>query len=754
MRPGALLTSLFSALMLAAPALAVDEPALPGYPAASARVQREWEERFRALPSADSLREYNRRLSARPHAVGSGAGRQNAEWILSRLREWGLEAHIETFYVVFPTPRERWVELLEPRPFRCQLQEPVVPGDSSSMQQEEQLPTYNAFSADGDVTAPLVYVNFGVPEDYEQLDRMGVSVRGSVVLARYGGSWRGVKPKLAAEHGAVGCLIYSDPREDGYFAGDTYPDGPYRPAEGVQRGSVLDMSVQPGDPLTPGVGATFGAKRLPLKEARTLTRIPVLPLSGADARPLLAGLGGPVAPEAWRGALPVTYHVGPGPAKVRVKVASNWDLKPLYDVIARIPGNAAEDEWVIRGNHHDAWVNGAQDPVSGLAPMLEEARALGQLLKAGWRPRRTILLCAWDGEEPGLLGSTEWAEEHARELEQHAVLYVNSDSNGRGFLQAAGSHALEEFLNGVARDVQDPETRLSVGARARLRAIGQARTPEERQELRGQAGWPIGALGSGSDYTAFLDHLGVASLNLGYGGEDGGGVYHSIYDDFPWYTRFADPGFRYGCVLARTAGTAVMRMADAELLPLDFQALADRVRRYADEVEKLLKKTQDEAREHNLRIEEGYFAAVADPSRPVPRPVAMVLPPSLDFVRLRAAVDSLRASAGRYAAARARACAGTGETLKRLSLSELNQQLLESERRLTDPAGLPGRTWYRHQVYAPGVYTGYGVKTLPGVREAIEQGRWAEAQQEIGRVAAALAAEAGLVDAAAQALAP
>ncbi len=419
-----------------------------------------------------------------------------------------------------------WLELVDGGPkFVAKLQEPPVPQDPTSNQQSEQLPTYHAYSIDGDVTAPLVYVNYGVPEDYEQLERMGVSVRGAIVIARYFHSWRGIKPKVAAEHGAVGCIIYSDPHEDGYVQGDTFPNGAWRPKDGVQRGSVADMPIYPGDPLTPGVGATKNAKRLDIKDAATITKIPVLPISYGDAQPLLAALAGRVAPDGWRGGLGVTYHIGPGPAKVHLKVKSNWDIKPVYDVIAKIPGSAFPDEWVIRGNHHDAWVNGAEDPTSGMVAVLEEARAFGELLKSGWKPKRTIILCAWDGEEPGLLGSTEFAEEHYDDLRAHAVAYVNSDSNGRGYLRVEGSHTLEKFSNDVARDISDPETKLSAWKRSRLYEITGAKSAEQRKEIRERTDLRIPALGSGSDYTAFLQHDGVASLNIGFGGEDGGGIY-------------------------------------------------------------------------------------------------------------------------------------------------------------------------------------------------------------------------------------
>jgi N-acetylated-alpha-linked acidic dipeptidase len=725
-----------------------EQTPLAGYSAAGSAAEREWEAKFRAMPSADNLRESMQRLTARPHHVGSPYDKDNAEWILAKLKGWGLDAHIETFDVLFPTPKARAVELVAPTRFVAKLQEPALAADPTSGQRAEQLPTYNAYSADGDVTAPLVYVNYGIPEDYERLERLGISVRGAIVIARYGHSWRGIKPKVAAEHGAVGCLIYSDPNGDGYFDGDVFPQGAWRPRDGVQRGSVVDMPIYPGDPLTPGVGATKDAQRLPLEDVKVLTRIPVLPLSYADAQPFLAALAGPVAPEDWRGSLAQTYHVGPGPAKVHLRVQSNWDLKTLYDVIARIPGSSRPDEWILRGNHHDAWVNGAQDPVSGAVALLEESRGLSELLKQGWRPTRTILFCFWDGEEPGLLGSTEWAEQHAEELRQHAAVYVNSDGNARGYLSAAGSHTLERFLNGVAREVQDPEKAITVWQRGRLKRIADAKSDEERGEIRKRADLRIDALGSGSDYTVFLDHLGVASLNLGFGDEDGGGIYHSIYDDFYWYTHFSDTDFSYGRALSQTAGTAVMRLADADLLPYDFTALADTLGRYADELKKLLKARQDEARERNEELDEGLFAATDDPKQTLVPPPRLDMPPHLNFAPLENAVEALTRAAQSYEKALSGATAGD-KTMKPGSLDKLNATLIESERKLTSAAGLPGRPWFRHLVYAPGQYTGYGVKTLPGVREAIEQRKWSEADEQIANVAEALRAEAKLVESAA-----
>ena len=736
-------------ILLASVPLGADEPVLQGFTTASSPVERQWEQKFRSLPSPQLMRDYMQRLSARPHHVGSPYDKSNAEWILSKFKEFGWEAHIETFQVLFPTPRERLVEMVEPTKFTAKLQEPPLAVDPTSSQTSEQLPTYNAYSIDGDVTAPLVYVNYGVPEDYEQLQRLGVSVKGAIVIAKYGHSWRGVKPKVAGEHGAIGCLIYSDPRDDGYFEDNVFPKGPTRPAEGVQRGSVMDFaSSNPGDPLTPGIGATPDAKRLSVKEAPSITRIPVLPISYGDAQPLLAALHGPVAPEAWRGSLPITYHVGPGPAKIHVVVKSNWDLKPVNDVIAKIPGSTQPDEWIVRGNHHDAWVNGADDPISAQIALLEEARALGQLVKQGWKPKRTIIYAAWDGEEPMLLGSTEWAEGHGDELKQHAVAYINTDGNGRGYLTAEGSHTLEHFMNGVARDIQDPESGVSVWQRDEMNSIAEAKSEEERKKIRDRADLRMGALGSGTDYTSFADHLGVASLNLGFGGEDpDAGVYHSIYDDFYWYTHFSDTSFVYGRALAQTVGTAVMRLADSDLLPFDFNDFADTMQLYVGQLKKLAEDKRNEAIERNRDLDEGLFHAINDPRRPTVAPPREEVPPYLNFAPLENAVDQLNRSASRYQEALQKAWASP-QGVPPATLADLNQKMMESERRLTDDAGLPRRSWYKHLIYAPGVYTGYAPKTMPGVREAIDQKRWPEANTEIARVAKVLEHESALIDSA------
>ncbi|MGB7554360.1 MAG: transferrin receptor-like dimerization domain-containing protein [Candidatus Korobacteraceae bacterium] len=724
---------------------------MDGYSPAHAAIERDWEAKFRNLPNPDTMKDSMQHLSARPHNVGSPYDRENAEWILSKFQQYGFDAHIETFDVLFPTPKERLVELVSPTHFVAKLQEPPLSIDPTSQQTSEQLPTYNAYSIDGDVTAPLVYVNYGMRDDYEQLDRLGVSVKGAIVIARYGGGWRGIKPKVAAEHGAVGCIIYSDPRDDGYFEGQNYPAGPYRPEEGVQRGSVMDTQY-PGDPLTPGVGATKDAKRLSLKDAKTITTIPVLPISYGDAQPLLAAISGPTAPDTWRGALPITYRIGPGPGKVHLVVKSNWDLKTIYDVIAKIPGSNTSDQWVIRGNHHDAWVNGADDPISGMVVELEEARALGELVKQGWHPKRSIIYCAWDGEEPGLLGSTEWVEQHQDELRQHAVIYLNSDSSARGYLNVSGSHLLERTVNQVEREIQDPEKHLTVWKRAYLRRVGRASSSEDREELRDRADLRLGALGDGSDYTAFLDFAGVAALNMGFGGESGGGVYHSIYDDFYWYTHFGDTKFVYERALSQMAGSTVMRFADADLLPFDPTGSADTIKRYVAELKKELKQQQDLARERNREVEEGVFTATADPEKQYVPPPKQPVPPYLNFAPLENGVEAYARAAQRYRQAVAKLNDNAGAAWQSAGLQAINAKLLLTERTFTVSQGLKERPWFKHQIYAPGAYTGYGAKTIPAVREAMEEKKWQDADEGAVIVGQVLMNEASLVDSIAQEL--
>jgi N-acetylated-alpha-linked acidic dipeptidase len=712
-----------------------------GVPAAQSG-STSWDAKFRALPQPSNIRAAMERMSARPHHVGSPYDKDNAEWLLARFKEFGWDAQIEVFSVLFPTPTERVLELVAPTRFTAKLEEPALSVDPTSNQKNEQLPNYNAYSIDGDVTGPLVYVNYGRPQDYEVLERYGISVKGAIVIARYGESWRGIKPKVAAEHGAIGCLIYSDPRDDGYGAGEVFPNGPMRPSDGAQRGSVMDMPVYPGDPLTPGVGATADAKRLAIKDATTLTKIPVMPISYADAQPLLASLTGRVVPADWRGGLPITYHFGPGAGQAHLKLAFSWDQKPLYNVIARLRGSTFPDQWVIRGNHHDAWVNGAEDPVSGMAAVLEEARALGELRQQGWSPKRTIVYCAWDGEEPALLGSTEWAEAHAAELQQHAVVYINSDGNGRGFLEAEGSHTLERFINDVARDIEDPETHLSVWKRKQARAIDQAK-PEDKEKVRSRADWRIGALGSGSDFTPFLQHLGIPSLNIGFGGEDSSGIYHSIYDDFYFYTHFLDTDFVYGRALAQTGGTAVIRLADADILPFQYANLVDTLRTYDEELQALVKKRREEIVERNRAIADGVFAAINDPRRPLAAPKTEPVPPAIELTPISRAIETLGRRAVALDEARA---AALKKSASPAALAAISVKIAQSEQQLLDAAGLVHREWFKHLIYAPGFYTGYSVKTMPGVREAIEQAQYQSLPGEIARIAKALEREAAWLD--------
>jgi N-acetylated-alpha-linked acidic dipeptidase len=736
------------ALVLAAHAAAegpASSPEMLGFGADGAGAEKALESRFDASLNAADLRGWMQRITSHPHHVGSPWDKANAEFMADLFRSWGFQTEIESFKVLFPTPKVRVLEMEAPVRFKASLAEPPVPGDATSHQIAEQLPLYNAYSIDGDVTGELVYVNYGVPKDYEELQRRGIDVKGKIVISRYGGSWRGIKPKVAAEHGAIGCIIYSDPREDGYFRGDVYPKGGYRNENGGQRGSVADMPLYSGDPLTPGIGATEDAKRLAVKDAPTITKIPVLPISYGDALPLLKALGGPMAPEDWRGALPIPYHLGAGPARVHLKLEFNWDLKPIYDVIARIPGAERPDEWVIRGNHHDGWVSGASDPVSGLVAELAEAKALGELAKGGWKPKRTIIYAAWDGEEPGLLGSTEWAETHARELQDHAAVYINSDGNSRGFFNAGGSHQLETFVNQVVRDVTDPEKKISVLDRslARTQLNG---TAEGRQEAKAGKKISLAPLGSGSDYTPFLQHLGISALNIGYGGEGEYGQYHSAYDSFDHFIRFGDPTFEYGVTLAKTGGRLVLRLADADVLPMTFDPFNVAVGKYVDEVVKLTTTLREEAEERNQRLDDKVYQEVDDPTQTYwVAPPRLDVAPYLNFAPLQNAVAVLKKSTAAYAKAYSAATAG-GKTVPAETANRLNEILMKSERTLTRTEGLPRRPWYAHQIYAPGFYTGYGVKTLPAVREALEQRDWKEATAEIPLVAATIEAFAAEID--------
>ncbi|MGD8749285.1 MAG: transferrin receptor-like dimerization domain-containing protein [Balneolaceae bacterium] len=716
---------IFLFTMLAAVPLDLAEGTLAGFTKAHGIQQKKLEAQFDSYLSADHLRDRMKRMSAEPNHLGSPYDKENAEYLNELFTSWGFDSQIEEFKVLFPTPKERLLEMTVPNHYKASLQEPTLKQDATSSIRKNSLPPYNAYAADGDVTAELVYVNQGVPDDYKELEKRGISVKGKIVIARYGGSWRGIKPKVAYEHGAIGCILYSDPKDDGYGVGDTYPKGSWRPQKGVQRGSVMDMPIHPGDPLTPGVGATEDAKRLSRKDAKVILNIPVLPISYADAQPLLEAIEGPVAPPSWRGGLPITYHIGSGPAKVHLKVSFNWDMVSLYDVIAKIEGSEYPDQWVIRGNHMDGWVFGAADPLSGNVAMTEEAYAIGQLAKTGWKPKRTIVYCSWDGEEPGLLGSTEWAEKHAEELQQKAVVYINSDGNSRGFLYAGGSHSLQHFINETGHSVPDPETNVDVIARARARQMVNG-----NKELSDGRDLPIYPLGSGSDYTPFLQHLGIASLNLGFWGEGEGGVYHSRYDSFDHYIRFADPDFQYGVALSKTAGHAVLRFANADILPYHFSDMAHHVGDYLAEIQELTKSMREQTAFNHKLLADSSYTLASDPTKTFNPPKKEAAVPFLNFAPLENAVAHVKESASAYDEA-FNTQMNEGITISDNNLKELNELLQSSEQELTSKQGLPRRPWFRHQVYAPGFYTGYGVKTLPGVREAIEQRNWDEAAREI-----------------------
>lgn len=694
---------------------------LLGFEQQNEEKQRSLEASFEGKLSAENLEEWMKLLAAEPHWVGTDYGKKNAEWIAKQFKSWGYDTKIEQYDVLFPYPTIRKLELTAPDMYEARLAAVSVTGDPYTAQGEALLPSYNAFSTDGDVEAELVYVNYGVPKDYEALEKLGIDVKGKIVIAKYYGSWRGIKPKLAAEKGAIGCIIYSDPQDDGYVQGDVYPEGAFKNATGVQRGSVMDMPLYPGDVLTPGIAATKDAKRLDISEAKTITKIPVLPISYEDAKPLLEAIKGPVAPADWRGGLPLTYHIGPGPAKVHLKLAFDWKLTPAYDVIAMLKGSEFPDQWVLRGNHHDAWVHGASDPVSGMVALMEEARVVGELAKQGNRPKRTIVYCAWDAEEPGLIGSTEWVEDHIAELQQKAVAYVNTDGNGRGFLSAGGSHTLEALVSEVADAVKDPQKGVSVRERLMAKQLSDG----------GKDEFKLYALGSGSDYTPFIQHAGIASLNLSYDGEDAGGEYHTIYDTYNHYKRFKDPEFQYGVALANTAGRVVLRLANADVLPFDFKRWGSTVDGYLGELLELTSKMRGEVEQHNKLVARNAYELAADPARTFVKPQKKEPVPYLDFSPLQNAVSKLDMSITEL----------EKKDFKQLSKAgkeQLNALLMKSESLLTEAGGLPRRGWFKHQIYAPGFYTGYGVKTLPGVREALEQKDWAEARQQIEKLATVL----------------
>ncbi len=698
---------------------------------ASAQNQKQLESSFDSNLSSENIGKTIKELSLKPHYLGSVGSKEVAENLLAKFKSYGWDAAIETYQVLFPSPKVRMLEMTAPTKYKAILKEPAYKEDATSGH-PDQLPSYNAWSADGDVSAELVFVNFGLPEDYETLNKLGIDVKGKIVIARYGRSWRGIKPKVAQEHGAIGCIIYSDPKEDGYYQGDVYPKGSFKNEFGVQRGSIMDMVIYPGDPLTPFIGATQNAKRIAREDAENLLKIPVLPISYHDAQPLLESLGGPVAPEDWRGALPFTYHIGPGKTAVRLKLEFDWKIVPAYNVIAKIKGSEFPDQWIVRGNHHDAWNPGANDPISGVAAMMEEAKSIGELVKNGYKPKRTLVYCAWDAEEPGLIGSTEWVEDHLAELKQKAVVYINSDGNGRGFLSAAGSHGLESMIDGIAKDVIDPQTNVSVFDRLKAREVVSSDSDKARKENMAKKSMTISALGSGSDYSSFLQYAGIPSLNIYYGGENAGGEYHTAYDSYDYYSRFGDPGFNYGRALSQTIGRAVLRMADANTLPFEFKNLHKTISSYVAEMISMTDQMRESTAVYNQVISGNNYQLAADPAKPEKLPMRKVEVPFIDFSALQNSLVNLERSA---TALSDRIAKGN---IALTSLKALNEALYQAEQSLLTTAGLPRRPWYKHTIYAPGFYTGYGVKTIPGVREAIEQRDWKEAQDQIEIAAKAI----------------
>ena len=699
--------------------------------------QSELESEFDKTLNPENLDTWMKHMSSMPHHVGSPWSKQNAEYAANKFKEWGFESRVETFEVLVPFPKIRKLSMIAPNKVELKLFEPAVEGDRSSEMTKDVLPGYNAFSADGNVTGELVFVNYGLNEDYEELKRLGIDVKGKIVIAKYGRSFRGIKPKIAHEQGAIGCIMYSDPKDDGYVVGDVYPVGPYRNEFGIQRGSVLDMPARPGDALTPGYAATKDAERLSINEASTIMKIPVMPISYADALPLLKAIKGPVVPDSWKGGLPITYHIGPGPAKVNLHLEFDWSLRTAYNPVGRMKGSVYPDEWIMRGNHHDGWGHGASDPISGMVSLMEEARAIGELTKTGWRPKRTLIYAGWDAEEPGLLGSTEWVEYNLNDIREKMVVYINTDGTGVGYLSMGGSHSLEKFVNEVIRDVDDPVHDVSLDKRLRSRmkvreynsgTFGEGRE-SERQDLR------MYAMGAGSDYTAFLHHAGVPALNMAFGGESGGGSYHSLYDTYEHYKRFSDGKFIYGTTLSKVNGRLVLRLSEADILPFRFVNMVDNIGKFVEQNKKLSEDIRKSTKSLNDLLDNNDFAISSNPKKTYLPPKRLRQVPEFDFKPLDAALARLSTSAWKYEEALLKFQKGSLSPERK---SEINALLRSVDQAFIYSKGLPRRDWFKNMMYAPGYYTGYGVKTLPGIREGLEERKWNEVRVYIKEVSKAL----------------
>ncbi len=666
---------------------------IDGFSAERSTAERRWEEQFRSIPDPKSAREHLRRLTAEPHIAGTKEDYNTAVYVRDQLRSYGLSADLKEYEVWLNYPNAPTVlELITTRRQPLSVKEVAVPGDPSSSHPKIS-PLFNGYSASGDVTGPVVYANYGLPNDYEDLKKAGVDVKGKIVIVRYGNSFRGVKAKVAEQNGAIGCIIYSDPEDDGYMQGDVFPKGPWRPVASGQRGSVQYLFDYPGDPLTPGKPAIAGTPRLKPEEATDLTRIPVQPIAYDVARTILSQLKGPLRPRGFQGGLPFAYHAGgTNEVKLRLKTDMDYKLRTIWDVVARIDGNEEKDRWVVLGNHRDAWVFGAVDPNSGTSAMLEVGHGFGELLKQGWKPRRTIVLCSWDAEEYGLIGSTEWAEEMADDLRQKAVAYLNLDAavSGPNF-GASSVPSLWKLMRGATHDIKDPKTGKSVYQQWQDRS--RENRPEGDQDMREAR---IGALGSGSDYTPFLQHLGIPSTDMGFNGDYG--VYHSAYDSFYWMDHFGDPGFVYHVAAAQLWGTLAMRLADADGLSLDYSDYAHQVREFFTEAMRL-------ARIRNLAS-------------------------SIDDKSMTSAIDDFAKEAERVEKDRQEAVR-KGD---RAELAKINDALVQAERQFIDAKGLRGRAWYKHQIYAPGFYTGYAAQPLTDFRQAIDDRNSTNAKESLERI--------------------
>ena len=672
---------------------------LDGFSANTSATQRRWEELFRSVPAPKSAREHLRRLTLEPHIAGTKEDYATAVYVRDQMKSYGLNAELKEYNVWLPYPKTTpIVELITQRRQRLSVTEAIVPGDPTSSN-PKITPLFNGYSASGDVTGPLVYANYGLPGDYEELKKVGVDVKGKIVIVRYGNSFRGVKAKVAEDNGAVGCIIYSDPADDGYMQGDVYPKGPWRPVASGQRGSVQYLFDYPGDPLTPGKPSIPGVPRLKPEEATDLTKIPVQPIAYDVAKTLISPLRGPVRPKGFQGGLPLAYHVGGTPdVKVRLKTDMDYKVRTIWDVVARIEGNQERDRWVVMGNHRDAWVFGAVDPNSGSSAMLEVARGFGDLLKQGWTPKRTIILCSWDAEEYGLIGSTEWAEENADDLREKAVAYLNVDvAVSGGNFGASSVPSLWKAIRDVTRDVKDPKTGKTIYQQWQEKA----REGRSLNEATNGGEARIGALGSGSDYTPFLQHLGVPSTDMGFGGDYG--VYHSSYDSFYWMDHFGDPGFVYHVAAAQIWGTLALRLADADALPFDYTDYATQIREFFTEALRL-------AKQKNLDT-------------------------SFDDRSMNAALEDFAKECSRVEKNRQEAVTTKANSAK---LKLINDALIAVEREFIDERGLRGRPWYKHEIYAPGIYTGYAAQPLTDFRQAIDDRNSANTKESLERIVEAI----------------